>query len=84
MFLCRTVFALFMYSTKPLMPPEYAKFSLLPVRWSISSDLDAVIEERQFANALGENLEVVFDQLEGLDGDARKCTSVPRRLRFRR
>ena len=36
---CRTDLLRFMYSTKPRMPPEYAKFSLLPSRWSISSIL---------------------------------------------
>src|SRR5918993_1347490 len=32
---CRTFFARFMYSTKPLTPPEKAKFSSLPERWSM-------------------------------------------------
>ncbi len=36
---CSTLLLRFMYSTKPLMPPEYAKFSLLPSRWSTSSIL---------------------------------------------
>ena len=41
-------------------------------------DLGAVVEERQLADALGEDVEVVLDVAERL-AEAMKCTSVPRR-----
>ena len=63
---CSTVLLRFMYSTKPLTPPEYAKFSLLPSRWSISSIFVAVVEERQLADALREDVVVELDAAEGL------------------
>ena len=55
-----------MYSTKPFTPPAYAKFSLLPLRWSIELDLAAVVQERELAQALGEDLVVELDVAEGL------------------
>ena len=72
-----------MYSTKPLTPPANAKFSSLPVRSSISSILHAVVQERQLAQALGQDVVVEVDVAEDL-ASGRKCTSVPRRSRRRR
>jgi len=50
-----------MYSTKPLTPPECAKFSVLPSRWSISSIFTPFVEEGQFADALGQDVEMEHD-----------------------
>ena len=55
-----------MYSTKPLTPPAKAKVVFLAVALVDQADLDAVVQERQFAQALGENLVVEFDVAEDL------------------
>ena len=53
-----------MNSTKPLTPPEKAKLSSLPLRWSTRLDLHAVVQEGQFAQALAEDLVVELDGAE--------------------
>ena len=80
MFGCSTVLVRFMYSTKPLTPPREGEDSL-PCRCAGRLQLDphAVVEERELAQALGQDVVVVFDVAEDLLRSAMKCTSVPRR-----
>ena len=67
-----------MYSTKPLTPPEYAKFSLLPSRWSINSILVPLLRNDNSRMRLA-RMSKWYSMLLNVSDDAMKCTSVPRR-----
>ncbi len=75
---CSTDFVRFMYSTKPLTPPEYAKFSLLPSRWSISSIFVPLLRNDSSRMRLA-RMSKWYSTRPNVSRDAMKCTSVPRR-----
>ena len=68
-----------MYSTKPFTPPEYAKFSLLPSRWSTSSILVPLFRNESSRMRLA-RMSKWYSTLPNVSRDAMKWTSVPRRF----
>ena len=58
---CSTVLALLMYSTKPRVPPSNAKIFFLAGALVGQLDVHAVVQEREFADALGQDVVVEFD-----------------------
>ncbi len=67
-----------MYSTKPLTPPEYAKFSVLPSRWSINSIFVPLLRNESSRMRLA-RMSKWYSMLLNVSDEAMKCTSVPRR-----
>jgi hypothetical protein len=66
-----------MYSTKLLTPPSKGKVFFLAGTLVDQAMLHAVVEEGQFAQALGKNFVVKLD-VPKISSSARKWTSVPR------
>jgi hypothetical protein len=55
-----------MYSTKPRTPPAEGEILFLALALVDQLDLDAVVQEREFAQALGQDLVVELDVVEDL------------------
>ena len=75
---CSTVFAAVHVLDEALDAAGVREVLALAVALVDQLDLRAVVEERELADALGQDLVVVLDVVEGLR-EAMKCTSVPRR-----